>query len=137
MNADIPVLPERILFFDGLCHFCNASVQFTQKRDTRKRIFFTPLQGETAALMLPHLDPEKPQSVVYHRKGKTYYKSSAVFRIAQDLDGLWPICNVLLIIPAFLRNLVYDAIARNRYKWFGKRESCKIPTQEEKDQYLP
>lgn len=137
MNADIPVLPERILFFDGLCHFCNASVQFTQKRDAGKRIFFTPLQGETAALLLPHLDPEKPQSVVYHRKGKTYYKTSAALRIAQDLDGLWPIFSVLLLVPSFLRNSIYDVIARNRYAWFGKQESCKIPTKEEKEQYLP
>lgn len=137
MNADIPELPERILFFDGLCHFCNGSVLFTQIRDPQNRIFYSPLQGETAKLLLPHLDPEKPESVVYRSKGKIYYKSSAALRVAQDLNGLWPILSILLIIPPFLRNWVYDFIAAGRYRWFGKRESCKIPNAEEKKQFMP
>jgi len=136
MNADIPVLPERILFFDGLCHFCNGSVQFTQKRDPQNRIYFSPLQGEAAKKLLPHLNPEEPESVVYRRKGNTYYKSTAALYIAKDLSNLWPILSVLLLIPAPIRNLVYDWIARNRYAWFGKRDACKIPSVEEKSQYL-
>ncbi len=136
MNVDIPQLPERILFFDGLCHFCNGSVQFTQKRDPHKRIFYSPLQGETAKQLLPQLDPGNPESVVYRRKGVTYYKSSAALRIAQDLNGLWPVFSILLLVPAFIRNLVYDLIARNRYAWFGKRDTCKIPNAEEKRQFL-
>lgn len=137
MNMNIPVLPERILFFDGLCHFCNGSVLFTQKHDSNKRIYFAPLQGELAHDLLPHLNPDKPESVVYRRKGKTYYKSSAALRVALDLNGLWPLLSVFLIIPPFLRNFVYDFIAKRRYAWIGKRESCKIPSAEEKQQFLP
>src|SRR5688572_24039252 len=108
MNIDIPELPERLIFFDGHCHFCNGSVNFTQKRDKHHRIFYTPLQGKTAAQVLPHLDAGHPESVVYLRKGKIYYRSSAALMVARDLDGLWPLLYGLVVIPAFLRNWVYD-----------------------------
>lgn len=137
MNTDIPALPDRLVFFDGHCHFCNGSVNFTQKRDKRRRIFYSPLQGSTAARVLPHLDANHPESVVYFRKGKIFYKSSAALMIARDLDGLWPVFSILLLIPAYLRNLVYTYIAKHRYHWFGRRESCKIPEPWEKAYYLP
>lgn len=137
MNTDIPALPERLLFFDGHCHFCNGSVNFVQERDSKQRIFYSPLQGSTAAKMLPHLDPNHPESVVYRRNGKIYYRSSAALMVARDLDGLWPVLTALMIIPPFIRNAVYDFIAKRRYKWFGRSEACKIPNAQERKQYLP
>lgn len=137
MNTDIPALPDRLIFFDGHCHFCNGSVNFTQKRDRRKRIFYSPLQGITAARVLPHLDPKQPDSIVYYRKGHFYYQSSAALRIAGDLSGLWPVLSLLLLIPPFIRNAVYAFIANRRYHWFGRSESCKIPSASEKMYYLP
>lgn len=137
MAQDIPVFPPRIVFFDGVCHFCNKSVKRIQKNDRRKRFHYAPLQGETARHLLPGQDPETPSSIIYIRNGKTYYRSTAVLFIALDMDGAWKLFAVLLIVPSFLRDLVYNFVAARRYRWFGRYESCTLPGAEEKAQYLP
>lgn len=137
MNSELSPLPKHILFFDGYCHFCHGSVQFVQRYDYQKRFFFAPLQGEAAKNVLNLKEGNIPESVVYYRKGKVYYKSTAGLLAAWDMHHIWSLLAILLIVPAPIRNLVYDWIARNRYKWFGKKEHCVIPSDKEKQQYLP
>ncbi|MBI1221446.1 MAG: DUF393 domain-containing protein [Bacteroidetes bacterium] len=136
MNSELPVHPPLILFFDGYCHFCHGSVRFVQYFDWRKRIYFAPLQGETASLQLNISEGTIPESIVYMRNGKTYFKSTAALLVAWDMCTIWSFFAVLLIIPASVRNIFYDWVARNRYAWFGKKEKCTIPTESEKKQYL-
>jgi len=106
-----------IVLFDGVCNFCNYWVKFAVKHDRKKKLKFAPLQGETAKRVLSqhHLDPTSLSSVILVDKGKAYTQSSAAI-----LYGL-------IIIPKTLRDFLYNIIARNRYRWFGKKETCMIP----------
>jgi len=119
-----------VIFFDGVCNLCNASVQFAIEHD-RKNVFkFTALQGEYAKKILPQfsVDLNKIDSIVLVENKELYTKSTAALRIARRLSGLWPILYVFIIIPKFIRDWFYDFIAKNRYKWWGKQESCWVPT---------
>ena len=131
-------LEHPILFFDGLCGLCNTSVDFVMKRDTRDVFRYAPLQGETAAGHLSEKDREDLDSVVLKTPEGLYRHSSAVVRILWKLPGIWPVLGTLLwLIPAPLRNLGYRIVAKNRYRFFGKKESCRLPTPEEIGRLLP
>ena len=121
-----------IVFFDGVCGLCNTFVNFLFRRKNASNFRYATLQGQKARSLLPAEHTTHLSSVVYYRKDKIYTKSGAVLRILSDLGGIWTLSKVLLIIPAFLSNAVYDFIASNRYKWFGKKETCRIPTPEER-----
>jgi predicted DCC family thiol-disulfide oxidoreductase YuxK len=123
-----------ILFFDGVCNLCDSSVKFIINNDSQGRIKIAPLQSNLAEMVLP----EKPKfdSLVLFENGKVYYKSAAALRIALKLDGLWKVLGVFLIIPYPIRDLVYDFIAQNRYRWFGKKDECMLPTPEVKSRFL-
>jgi predicted DCC family thiol-disulfide oxidoreductase YuxK len=129
---------NRIILFDGVCNFCNFWVNFAIKRDKKKKLHFTPLQGETAKQLLPyyHINPTSLSSVVFIDNGKAYTQSSAAIRICKYLDGGWKLFYGLMIIPKFIRDFFYNIIARNRYKWYGKKESCMIPTPEFRQRFL-
>lgn len=129
---------RKILFFDGVCGLCNQAVDFVLKRD-RNRIFqFAPLQGETARVLLSPSDYENLNSMVLWIDGRAYRKSAAAVRILWLLGSGWMVLGTLIwIIPAPLRNIAYSLIARNRYRIFGKKESCRIPTPEERTRFLP
>ena len=119
-----------IILFDGVCNLCNGAVNFVIKRDPGNVFKFAPLQEKQGALLLKTyaIDIQKLESIVLIENEKVYIKSSAALRITKKLSGLWPLFFVLLIIPSFIRDGIYDIIAKNRYKWFGKKEQCMIPT---------
>lgn len=127
-----------VILFDGVCNFCNHWVTFAIKRDRKNKLKFTPLQGETAKQLLPqyHINPTSLSSVIFIDNGKVYTQSSAAIQICKHLDGGWKLFYGLIIIPKFIRDFLYNIIARNRYKWFGKKESCMIPTPELKERFL-
>ena len=131
-------LTHSIILFDGVCNLCNGAVNFVIKRDPRNVFKFTPLQEKQGVLLLKKhaVDSRKLDSIVLIENGNVYIKSSAALRIAKKLSGLWPLFFVLLIIPSFIRDGVYDFIAKNRYKWFGKKEQCMIPTPGFREKFL-
>lgn len=130
---------KQVILFDGVCNFCNYWVNFAIKRDKKKKLHFTPLQGETAKLLLPqyNLHTTSLSSVIFIDAGKAYTQSSAALRIAKHLDGGWKLFYGFIIIPKFIRDFFYNIIARNRYKWYGKKDSCMVPTPELKERFLP
>lgn len=129
---------KKIVLFDGVCNFCNYWVNFAIKRDKKKKLIFTPLQGETAKKLLPqyNINPTSRSSVILIDNGKAFTQSSAAIRICKYLNGGWKLFYSLLIIPKFIRNFFYNIIARNRYKWYGKKETCMIPNPELKERFL-
>jgi predicted DCC family thiol-disulfide oxidoreductase YuxK len=127
-----------ILLFDGECNLCNKSVQFVIKRDKRNKVKFASLQSAAGKKLKEHYQiPESYfDSIVLIDNDKVYYKSTAALSLSKYMDGLWPLCYALVIIPAFIRNIIYDFIARNRIKWFGKADTCWVMTPELKNRFL-
>ncbi len=127
-----------IILFDGVCNLCNSSVNFVIDRDKNDKFRFAALQSEEgrAELSKVEMNEEYLDSIVLIKNGKLYQKSTAALLIAKELSGLWPIMSAFLIIPNFLRNIIYDFIARNRYSWFGKQDECRIPSPELKSKFL-
>jgi predicted DCC family thiol-disulfide oxidoreductase YuxK len=132
-----------LVLYDGQCGLCDRTVQWLLKIDCRKVLTFAPLQGETAkTLSLPQSSSEALQTIIFISGFKTpqqiiLYKSDAVLEILKCVGGLWGFFASLRMIPKGVRDSVYDWIARNRYAWFGKYESCKIPSPETRSRFLP
>ncbi|MCB0397271.1 MAG: DUF393 domain-containing protein [Flavobacteriales bacterium] len=133
---DLPAQP--ILLFDGECILCNRMVQFVIRNDHRKKIRLTTLQSEKACQLLnaTPVSLRPMESLIYVRAGKVHEQSTASLWVCYDLGGLWQIFIVLLLVPPFIRNMVYRFIARNRYKWFGRMEQCMIPDDDVRDRFL-
>jgi predicted DCC family thiol-disulfide oxidoreductase YuxK len=132
---------DHIVFFDGVCSLCNGYVRFLMKRDTEGKYYVAPLDGDTATELLPErFLTEDVDSIVYmDRSGNTpeyYSRSTAVIEILTGLGGVWRLVAVLRIIPAFVRDAVYDFVANNRYDWFGKHDTCPAPEPGWKDRFL-
>ncbi|EKN70057.1 hypothetical protein BABA_06761 [Neobacillus bataviensis LMG 21833] len=128
---------ERIILFDGECNLCDSSVQFIIKRDPVGKFKFASLQSAIGQeLLKKHGHKTTISSFVLIENGKAYVKSGAAIRISKQLYGLWKVPTVFLVIPPFIRDNLYDVIAKNRYKWFGKKDSCLLPTPEWKDRFL-
>ncbi len=129
---------SRVVLFDGDCTLCNSSVQFVIRHDKEGRFRFAALGSPVAvALLEGHALPDKElDSVVYLRQGKAYSRSSAALYIAKDLGGVWSMLSIFLLVPRPLRDLVYDVIAKYRYRWFGKHDSCMLPTAELEGRFL-
>lgn len=127
-----------IILFDGVCNFCNSAVNFIIRRNKNANIFFAAMQSQAGQKILQQysLPVNDMQSFVLIENGKAYKQSTAALRICRHLKGLWPLCYGFIIVPAFIRNAVYNWIAKNRYKWFGKRQQCMIPTPEVKARFL-
>ncbi len=135
-------LHQAVILFDGICNLCNNSVNFVIDRDKAGKFKFAALQAPEAK---PYLEmcnrsaddlDDLLKSIVLIEGGVFYSKSTAALRIAKNLDGLWPLLYAFILVPRFLRDIVYDWIARNRYNWFGKRESCRLPTPELMQRFL-
>lgn len=126
-----------VILFDGECNFCDSSVQFIIKRDPAGYFNFTSLQSDVgqSLLMSSHV-PSNIDSMILIKDGHVFYKSSAALRICRHLAGAWKLMYVFIIVPAPVRNFVYDIIAKNRYRWFGKKESCMLPPSEIRDRFL-
>lgn len=128
---------EPILFFDGHCNLCNSFIDFLVRNDPAKKIKIASLQGETSQKYLSSTQIESMQSVVLLKKGQIYNKSAAIFRVAKQVRGTFLWLLPFSVIPRIVADWVYDRVAANRIRWFGRRETCRIPTEEEKSHFLP
>ncbi|PKP25774.1 MAG: thiol-disulfide oxidoreductase [Bacteroidetes bacterium HGW-Bacteroidetes-2] len=129
---------KKIVLFDGVCNLCNNSVTFIIKKDKKDRFRFAALQSKIGKGLVQkyHIDISKLDSILLI-EGETYsYKSTAALHIAKHLGGVYSMFYTLIVLPPIVRNFFYDIIAKNRYKWFGKKESCMIPTPELKAKFL-
>ncbi|QED36957.1 thiol-disulfide oxidoreductase DCC family protein [Antarcticibacterium arcticum] len=138
MNSSLPE-NKKIILFDGVCNLCNNSVQFIIERDKEDVFRFASLQSETGKQLTAErgIDPEAMDSIILIEPGVAYYeKSTAALEISRHLSGGYSNLKYFSILPEGFRNVVYDLIARNRYKWFGKKDECMIPTPELKSRFL-
>lgn len=137
-DAEVVKLHRRIVFFDGVCGFCNASVDFVLSRDRQEKFRFAPLQGETARQLLAAADTQNLHTLVLWVDGSTYRRTAAVVRILWHLGWSWRILGALLwLIPWPLRDVGYVLVARNRYRLFGRKDTCRMPTPAERARFLP
>ena len=127
-----------LLYYDGLCGLCDRFVRFVISRDRRGRYRFAPLQGTTARSRLPsHLKTEVFQTVILEDGGRFRVRSDAALAVVAGLGGAWRAAAVLRVIPRPLRDAVYDWIARHRFRWFGRRQECRVPGPDEQERFLP
>ncbi len=129
---------QRIVLFDGVCNFCNGTVQFVIKNDPAKRFKFAALQSETGqALLQKHgFSLSDFDTFVLVDGDRAYTKSGAALRMARGLKMPWPLLYGFIIVPAFIRDAAYSLVARNRYKWFGKKDACMIPDPGQRDRFI-
>ena len=130
---------KKIILFDGVCNLCNSSVQFAIKRDENDIFRYAAIQSETGEKLLAerNIDTNEIDSIILIEPNIAYYtKSTAALEIGKDLKGIRTISSILLWLPESFRNIVYDFIAANRYKWYGKKEACMIPTEDLKSKFI-
>jgi predicted DCC family thiol-disulfide oxidoreductase YuxK len=128
---------NRVILFDGVCNYCNTMVNFVIRRDTRQKFRFAPLQSEAGQqLRSLYQVNDKVDSLVYIENGQAFIYSTAVLKICGHLPGIWRVFAVGLVLPRFIRDSLYKWLARNRYKWFGSKETCMIPTPEVRARFL-
>lgn len=129
---------DHIIFFDGVCNLCNGLVRFIIRIDRKKLIRFSHLQSEAALKILSEygIDGNKADSVIYITGNKPYFKSEAILRLFHDTGGIWRAAGIFRIIPRFISDALYDFIARNRYRVFGRKESCMVPSAEIRSRFL-
>ena len=130
---------KKIILFDGVCNLCDSTVQFLIKKDTKDVFRFAAIQSEIGQEIIKKIgiDTSKTDSIILYEPGKAYYfKAEAAIRIASELGGVYPLMKGFLVLPALINNSVYDYIAGNRYKWYGKKDNCMIPTPELKSKFL-
>jgi predicted DCC family thiol-disulfide oxidoreductase YuxK len=128
-----------IILFDGVCNLCNGSVNFVLDRDKKKKFKFGALQSDIGKELLLKYNVQHSigyDSVVLIKNNKIYKKSSAALEVARHLNGMWPALYVFKIIPSMIRDFVYDLISRNRYRLFGKSETCRLPEPGIKERFL-
>lgn len=128
---------QPILLFDGECGFCNQTIQFFLRNEKNKKMHFAPLQSEVGMQLRKYFDiSDKVDSLILIKGHSAYIKSCAALRLTPYMKGLWPMMVVFVIIPPFLRNLVYDFIAKRRMKIFGRVESCALLKKEDRARFL-
>lgn len=129
---------HKIILFDGVCNLCNGAINFVIKKDKKNIFKFAPLQSEEGKELTSrfNIDTSKVDSIILIDGDKYYEKSSAALHIAKNLEKAYPLLFGFMVVPKFIRNSVYDYVATNRYKWFGKKESCMIPTEELKSKFI-
>jgi len=138
MQEAMSIAVHPIILFDGVCNLCNGAVQFVIKHDKNKLFKFASLQSTFGQQTLTenHLSNVILNSFILLENGKLYTKSTAALRVIKKLDKGWPLLYVFMIVPPIIRNAVYTWIANNRYKWFGKQESCWLPTPDLKARFI-
>ncbi len=127
-----------IILFDGVCNLCTTSVQFIIRNDKKHHFRFASQQSDIGIALLTkyHIDVNKTDSLVLIDQSKVYQQSTAALRIARQLSNGWSLMYIFIIVPTFIRNPIYDFIASNRYKWFGKKTECWVPTPALKSLFL-
>lgn len=127
---------NRVVFYDGDCLLCSKTIQFLLKKDKRRTLRYAPQQGETFKHFVIDKEIASESSVIFLKDGAVYTKSSAALGIAKELPYPWKLLYAFIIVPGFIRNLLYDLIARNRKTWFGKTDSCYRGSKEYTGQFL-
>lgn len=129
---------DDIVLFDGVCNFCNKTVQFIIRNERKPQLRFASLQSETGKRLLKQYNVDEGDygTFVYIRKGKAYSRSTAALLITLKLRWLWPLLSVFLIIPPFIRSWFYNYIAKNRHRWWGRTEACQIPSPEIRKRFI-
>jgi len=132
------MISNPVILFDGVCNFCNDSVNFVIKRDKKSIIKFAALQGEAGQQLLTQfkLPVDSFDTFVFIEDGMIYTKSTAALKVCRYLTPLWRLLYGFIIVPKFIRDGIYQLIAKNRYAWFGKRNACMIPTPEVRSRFL-
>lgn len=127
----------KIIFFDGYCNLCNGFIDFLIKRDQRNIFHYSSLQSKIASEKLPATLIANIDTVVYQQEDKIFLRSEAIVQILKDLGGVWKTVGVVLsLLPSLISDGVYRSIASNRYRIFGKKDSCRLPTEHEKKRFL-
>jgi predicted DCC family thiol-disulfide oxidoreductase YuxK len=131
-------MEQPIVLFDGVCNLCNGAVKFIIRHDKKKVFLFASLQSAAGKKILAqyNLPPDELNSFILIEKEKAYTRSTGALMVAKKLSGLWPVLYSYIIIPAFIRDSIYNWIGINRYKWFGKKEECMLPTAELRARFL-
>lgn len=129
---------ERVIVFDGVCNWCNASVNFTMDHDPQRKFVFGTLQSEAGQKILDELNlsTDDFSTFLLIERGQVFAKSTAGLKVVRHLSGLWPIFYVCIVIPRPIRDAVYNVIARHRYQWMGKTEACRVPTHAERERFV-
>lgn len=130
-------LPDHLLLFDGVCNLCNGLVRFVLRHDRRGVFRFSTLQSATARQLLGAHIAEAATTFVYWRLGKPMTRSTAALNVARQLPGAWPLAYGLIVVPRFIRDAVYNLVARHRYNWFGRRGACMVPGPDVAGRFLP
>jgi predicted DCC family thiol-disulfide oxidoreductase YuxK len=126
-----------VVLFDGVCKLCNGSVNFVIRRDRKRRLKFASLQSEYGRTVLKKhaMELNSMDSMMLLEGERLTVKSTAIIRISKYLGGAWPLCMIALVIPRFIRDFIYDIIAKNRYRWFGKYDTCRLPDPKHEDRF--
>lgn len=138
MTENLPK-DKKIILFDGICNLCDATVQYIIKHDKKDIFRFVPLQSELGQQIVNYIgvDTSKTDSILLYQPGYAYYyKAEAALLIAKELGGIVSLLSIFSFLPKTFLNTVYDYVARNRYKWYGKKQECMIPTPEMKAKFL-
>ncbi len=127
-----------IIFFDGVCNLCNGSVDFILKRDPKETFRFASLQSPIAKDLLKResVDLNNMRTIILLNNGKVFYRSNAILEILRQLTAPWPVFYVFKLVPRFIRDGLYNLISKHRYSWFGKRDTCRIPSAGERARFL-
>jgi predicted DCC family thiol-disulfide oxidoreductase YuxK len=133
-----PPFPTPLILYDGVCPFCTASVLFVIRRDPRKRFHFAALQSPLGRTLLARyrLPQDEFQTFVLITEDGHATRSTAALKVARELGGPWPLLYGFILVPAPIRDLVYRIVARHRYRWFGKRETCLVPSADIRDRFV-
>ena len=131
-------IPDNLILFDGVCNLCSALVQFVIRHDPAAKFRFAPIQSDLGKeIFQSHgLDPSDLQTFVFIADGKLFLRSDAAIEVVSGFGGAWGIFKIFRFVPRSLRNTIYSFIARHRYRWFGRKEVCMIPTAEIKERFL-
>jgi predicted DCC family thiol-disulfide oxidoreductase YuxK len=129
---------HNLILFDGVCNLCNGAVNFIIDRDSKNVFRFTSLQSDIGQQILQEngLSTNHFNTFILVKNGKILQKSTAFLSVVNQLDGFWKLMNIFWLIPTFIRDFFYDIVSANRYRWFGKQESCRMPTPELKSKFL-
>ncbi|MGJ9383370.1 thiol-disulfide oxidoreductase DCC family protein [Salipaludibacillus sp. CF4.18] len=129
---------NHVILFDGVCNVCSSSVQFIMKRDPKGTFKFASLQSKIGQELVEsnNISKDLDSLILIENNGLIYDKSTAALRVGMRLKGGWRLLRILLVIPSILRDFFYNRFAANRYKWFGKKNECMIPTLEQRERFL-
>lgn len=135
---EAPQLPDNLVLFDGVCNLCSTLVQFVIRHDPAAKFRFAAIQSEIGREIYQSrgLDPAELETFVFIAGGRIFLRSDAAMEVVSRFDGAWRTFRILRFIPRFARDSIYSFIARNRYRWFGRKEVCMMPTPEIEERFL-